>query len=261
MVDEVSCRILPRTWRQLCGQASRGEPVRLPAKTSSYKAWAERLAEHARSGALDSELSWWLAPERELVEPLPVDLPGGANVESSARHAWSELTADETAALLREVPKAYRTPVQEVLLTALALTVARWTERRLVLVDLEGQGRDPLFADLDVSRTVGWFTAIHPVLLDLREARAPGEALKAVKEQVRAVPGGGMGYGLLRYLGGEAGERLGRLPRPSCCSTIRDRPRLAPRELAPRPSRRPRNGRDRTLRRGRSAHTCWRSTA
>ena len=75
-------------------------------------------------------------------------------------------------------------------------------------------GREDLFADLDVSRTVGWFTALFPVLLDLDGAAGPGEALKSVKEQLRAIPRGGIGYGLARYVaGGPLGEALRSLPR------------------------------------------------
>jgi len=86
------------------------------------------------------------------------------------------------------------------LLTALVQAVARWTGSRSVLVDLEGHGREDLFDDVDVSRTVGWFTALFPVRLDLEDAYGPGEALKTIKEQLRHIPHRGIGYGLLRYL-------------------------------------------------------------
>jgi non-ribosomal peptide synthase protein (TIGR01720 family) len=88
-----------------------------------------------------------------------------------------------------------------VLLTALVEAFADWTGRRALLVDLEGHGREELFAEMDVSRTVGWFTSLFPVLLDVSEASDPGEALKAVKEQLRAIPHRGIGYGILRHLG------------------------------------------------------------
>jgi non-ribosomal peptide synthase protein (TIGR01720 family) len=87
-----------------------------------------------------------------------------------------------------------------VLLTALVQAFARWTSTSSVLIDLEGHGREALFDDVDLSRTVGWFTAIFPVMLDLGDVTAPGEALKSVKEQLRRLPDHGIGYGLLRYL-------------------------------------------------------------
>src|SRR5262249_19896932 len=94
--------------------------------------------------------------------------------------------------------------ITEVLLTALVQSFARWTGREVLLVDLEGHGREELFEDIDLSRTVGWFTTIFPVLLDLRAVRGPGEALKSVKEQLRRIPQHGIGYGLLRYLSQDA---------------------------------------------------------
>lgn len=99
-------------------------------------------------------------------------------------------------------------------MTALALTLARWTGSPLVLVDQEGHGREDLFPDVDVTRTVGWFTTIYPALLDLRGAEEPGPALRAVKEQMRNVPNHGIGYGLLRYLSDRPeAARLRDLPR------------------------------------------------
>jgi non-ribosomal peptide synthase protein (TIGR01720 family) len=135
------------------------------------------------------------------VTRLPVDLPAGDNTEGSARNVTLRLTAEETRALLQDVPRAYHTQINDVLLTALGQTVGRWAGNSRVLVDVEGHGREELLAGLDVSRTVGWFTTFYPALLELPEAGGPGEALRAVKEQLRAVPSKGMGYGLLRHLG------------------------------------------------------------
>src|SRR5207253_6003988 len=110
------------------------------------------------------------------------------------------LDAEETRALIQDVPRAYRTGINDVLLAALARAVTAWTGGTRVLVDLEGHGREELFPDVDVSRTAGWFTTVHPVLLDLSGADGEAGALKAVKEQLRAVPHRGIGYGALRWL-------------------------------------------------------------
>jgi non-ribosomal peptide synthase protein (TIGR01720 family) len=90
------------------------------------------------------------------------------------------------------------------LLTALAQTFAHWTGERRLLLDLDRHGRVDLFEDVDLSRTVGWFTTVVPVQLDLAGASTPGEALQAVREQLRRIPNGGIGYWLLRYLSGDA---------------------------------------------------------
>src|SRR5205807_1974650 len=83
----------------------------------------------------------------------------------------------ETLTLLMEVPAAYRTQINEVLLTALARTLGQWTGASSVLLDLEGHGREEIFAGVDLSRTVGWFTTIFPVALDLKESQTPIDAV------------------------------------------------------------------------------------
>jgi non-ribosomal peptide synthase protein (TIGR01720 family) len=119
----------------------------------------------------------------------------------SARTVTACLDADETLALLQDVPAVYHTQINDVLLTALVEAFAEWTGHRTLLVALEGHGREDLFEGVDLSRTVGWFTSLFPVLLDVSATLDPGSALKSVKEQLRAVPHRGIGYGILRWLG------------------------------------------------------------
>ncbi len=205
-----------RTWARRAAQLERGGPALLPPKTTSFRRWAALLAEHAGSGALDAELPYWTADARHGAAPLPVDLDPdpAANTVDSARSVVLSLTGDETEALLREVPAAYRAGVEDALLAALGRTLASWTGCPRVLVELEGHGREELFEGVDLSRTVGWLTSLYPVLLELEGATGPGEALRVVKEQLRGVPRRGVGYGLLRWLGpAEARERLRALPR------------------------------------------------
>src|SRR5262249_54991766 len=138
---------------------------------------------------------------------------------ASAASVVTTLTPEETGALLHEVPEVYRTQINDVLLTALAEVLAGWTGSGQVLVNLEGHGREDIALDLDVSRTVGWFTTLYPVLLDLQGVAGPGVRLRAVKEQLRSVPQRGLGYGLLRYLGDDAGVAvaLRELPSAQVC--------------------------------------------
>ncbi|MET0397577.1 MAG: condensation domain-containing protein, partial [Longimicrobiaceae bacterium] len=203
VVDGVSWRVLLEDLETACTRLAAGEPVRLPPKTTSWKAWAERLAEHARSGVPADEAAFWTAQAAREVAPLPVDDPRAENTLARRRGVGVRLTQDETEALLREVPAAYRTQIDEVLLTALAGALRRWTGERRVRVELEGHGREEeVVGGVDLSRTVGWFTTVYPVVLELPEGDDAGAALKAVKEQLRAVPGHGIGYGVLRWLGG-----------------------------------------------------------
>jgi non-ribosomal peptide synthase protein (TIGR01720 family) len=156
-----------------------------------------------------AELDYWRGVARE-VAPLPRDYASDpeANTVASAGHVAVALSAEQTGALLQEVPPVYHTQINDVLLTALVQSMAPWMGAGALLLDLEGHGREELFAEVDVSRTVGWFTTVFPVCLELG-AEPPGEALKAVKEQLRSIPKGGIGYGLLRYVHPDTGVRAG----------------------------------------------------
>ena len=198
-------------------QAGAGAAVALPAKTTSWKRWAEQLAAHARAPESRRELPLWLATAARSgdVAPLPARSAGapddplapadGSRLADLGSAAVS-LGRPVTAALLAEAPAAYRTQVNDLLLAALALVFSRWTaaasgETRLHL-DLEGHGREEVEPGLDLSRTTGWFTTIFPVVLAARAGDPPGDVIRATKEALRAVPRHGIGYGLLRYLGG-----------------------------------------------------------
>src|SRR5205823_10538717 len=128
---------------------------------------------------------YWRGGSRREVRPLPRDYASDpeANTVASASHVAVALSAEQTRALLQEVPPVYYTQINDVLLTALVQSFRRWTGAGSLLLDLEGHGREELFAEVDLARTVGWFTTLFPVCLELK-AEPPGEALKAVKEQL-----------------------------------------------------------------------------
>jgi non-ribosomal peptide synthase protein (TIGR01720 family) len=196
-VDGVSWRILLEDLQTAYEQLSRGEAILLPPKTTSFKRWAERLVGYGKSSALRAEQEYWLAETSTGIASLPRDHPTGTNTEASARTVVVSLSVDETRALLQDLPKVYDARINDLLLAALTQVLARWTGERSVLINLEGHGREEIFDGLDLSRTVGWFATIFPVLLTA--ASCPGETLKAIKEKLRRVPNRGIGYGLLRY--------------------------------------------------------------
>ncbi|HYK20380.1 MAG TPA: amino acid adenylation domain-containing protein, partial [Pyrinomonadaceae bacterium] len=198
-VDGVSWRILLEDLRRTYEQLQHGENVNLPAKTLSFKRWSELLGAHAQSAAVREELEYWTTEIHGPIGKLPVDSAGDNTADSSCS-VWVSLTAEETRLLLQEVPRAYRTQINDVLLTALAQALSEWTGEKRALVDVEGHGREEIVAGCDLSRTVGWFTTIFPVLLEVNSSSGLGETVKSVKEQLRRVPDRGIGYGLLRYL-------------------------------------------------------------
>jgi non-ribosomal peptide synthase protein (TIGR01720 family) len=216
VVDGVSWRILMDDLEIAYQQASRGEQVKLGAKTTSFRDWARRLTEHVAAGGLDREIEHWAGARAG--SPLPVDRPA-AEPESPVRSVSVLLDADDTDALLRGAPSAYRTRVNDVLLGALAWALSRWTGDRRVAVQLEGHGRDDVLDGVDLSRTIGWFTTMFPIALEV--PAGPGDPpdwrtlVKAVRRQLRAVPGNGYGHGALRWLGAdEVRERLAAVAGP-----------------------------------------------
>ncbi len=135
-----------------------------------------------------------------MISPLPIDYSDGANTLGLASTVLVSLSIEETKTLLQDVPAAYHTQINDVLLTALVQTFIQWTGGHSLFVDLEGHGRESISNNINLTRTVGWFTSIFPVLLTLDKISQPTEALQTIKEQLQSIPNRGIGYGVLRYL-------------------------------------------------------------
>ncbi|WP_339447689.1 non-ribosomal peptide synthetase [Pseudomonas sp. EA_5y_Pfl2_R50] len=213
VVDGVSWRILFEDLQNVYRQILAGTPVQLPAKTSAVKAWASALQDYAASPALKTELSFWQQQLQGASAALPYDNPNGGQQHDQALTIRRSLDKNLTRQLLQDAPAAYRTQVNDLLLTALARVMVRWTGDDHALVLLEGHGREDLFDSIDLTRTVGWLTSVFPARLS--PLAEPGASLKQVKEQLRAIPHKGIGFGALAHLGdAQARETLQGLPAP-----------------------------------------------
>ncbi len=199
VVDGVSWRILFEDLQTVYRQLAAGQPIKLPLKTSALQAWGQQLEQYGVSPALRDELGFWQAQQAMDAQTLPGANLAGGQLNRHAVTVYSRLDKAVTRRLLQDAPAAYRTQVNDLLLTALARVMCRWTGHASTVVQLEGHGRQEVFNGIDLTRTVGWFTSLFPVRLT--PAQLPGESLKAIKEQLRAVPNKGIGYGVLRYLG------------------------------------------------------------
>src|SRR5580765_6508773 len=228
-VDGVSWRILLADLAAAWSAMVRGEVPVLDPEATPFRRWATYLSERASQQSLLSELGYW---KNALCGPqlLPGKIlnPEKDNI-SSAGNLRISLPVDLTTDLLTAVPQAFHAQINDVLLTGLALAALQWrraysaADDHTITIDLEGHGREPMDSGLDLSRTVGWFTSVFPVRLDLKgieldEALAGktdvARALKLIKDQLRAVPGHGLNYGLLRYLNSAAGQELAVLSGP-----------------------------------------------
>ncbi|MGE0218363.1 amino acid adenylation domain-containing protein, partial [Mycolicibacterium sp.] len=219
-VDAVSWRILVDDLAEACRRLAAGVAPQLPHVPTSYRSYARMVNENAQHAARLAEFEHWSAALAPGAELKPGAAPRALTVGATRDHAVT-LSARTTAPLLGPVPAAANADVTETLLTALSLAVARWragagtAPEAPLLLDLERHGRDRWGADVDLSRTVGWFTAIAPVRLPgCDESDGLLAALRRVKETVRAVPDGGVGYGLLRYCNSRTAGALSRLAAP-----------------------------------------------
>ncbi|MFC0111607.1 condensation domain-containing protein [Kibdelosporangium aridum] len=222
-VDGVSWRVLLPDLQMACEAVAAGRDPELEPVGVSFRRWAGLLEQWAVSTERVSELAAWKAIVGQEEQPLGAPGPAaGHDAAGEVRSRTWMVPGAEASVLVGRAPVVFHCGVHEVLLAGLAGAVARWRGGDSVLVDVESHGRHP--ADgMDLSRTVGWFTSVHPVRLDvagidladvLAGGSAAGRLLKVVKEQSRAVPGDGLGYGLLRYLNGETGPVLAALPSP-----------------------------------------------
>ena len=201
VIDGVSWRVLLGDLQQGYRQALAGQAVQLDAPSQSYKGWSQALwsradAMQAEGGGENArqEADYWRA-QQGAPDDVPCDNPLGRATVADEAQITLRLDAAHTQQLLRDTSKAYCTQINDLLLTALLRAMDTWRGASSpVTVGLEGHGRDAL-ADQDVSRSVGWFTTLYPVRLNA--AGSLDAAIKQVKEQLRAVPSGGAGYGLL----------------------------------------------------------------
>nr|WP_306307793.1 non-ribosomal peptide synthetase [Nocardia transvalensis] len=222
VVDGVSWRILipdlATAWSQLVAD----QPVALPANGTSMRRWAHALADEATAPSRVAELPFWQqvsATPDPLLGARPFD--PAVDTNATVERVQVTLPPEVTDAVLTAIPGLYHGGVNDGLLSALAMAAARWRGDRAeaTLIRLEGHGREEdVVPGADLSRTVGWFTTVYPVRLDLAgadlgEAFAGGDAVgrivKSVKEQLLSVPDKGLGHGLLRYLNPETGPALG----------------------------------------------------
>jgi amino acid adenylation domain-containing protein/non-ribosomal peptide synthase protein (TIGR01720 family) len=228
VVDGVSWRILVPDLATAARAVMGGRRPELPVVGTSFRRWAQQQRDWACDPARWDEATIWMQ-QHEGADPLLTDRPldPARDVVGTCGSLTVTLPPEQTVALLTRVPAAFHGSVNDVLLTALALAVAGWRHRHgrgagsAVLVDVEGHGRENIIEGLDLSSTVGWFTSMFPVRLDpgvdAGQAHAGdpavlGTALKRIKEQLRALPHHGVGYGALRYLNPQTGAVLADRP-------------------------------------------------
>ena len=196
VIDVVSSSVLMDDLEFAYRRHLAGEPIELPQRTTSFADWVSALADHDWS----AQRSYWAQSTGHNVS-FPTDHPGsGPGDERTRQVIHAQLPEERTRALLSQANEPYHTRVEDLLVVALARTISRWTGNSTLRIDLESHGRPDDWSNVDLSRTIGWFTAAYPVTLNVGYSMPEADSIKSVKETLRAVPGDGIGYGALRYL-------------------------------------------------------------
>ncbi|BCE07341.1 non-ribosomal peptide synthetase [Bacillus paralicheniformis] len=199
VVDGVSWRILFEDFETLYLQALKGKPLDIGYKTDSYQEFARQLKKYAQSRRLLKEREYWQKALEADAPFIPAEKLERDTFEHSAT-LCIRISPDVTAKLLRNANKAYNTEINDILLTALIAAVRDITGENKLKVMMEGHGREDILDGVDITRTIGWFTTVYPVFIDLGEEKEISQNIKMVKETLRKIPNKGIGYGVLKYM-------------------------------------------------------------
>ena len=200
VIDGISWRILFGDIETLYNQYKEGEGFDLPLKSDSFKSWSEKLSSYANSESFLTEKSYWKKLESMSVASIPKDFDNKDNIVKDIGILSFSLNKSDTKLLLSSVNNAFNTDINDILLTGLGLGIKKTFGNSQVLIALEGHGREEILEDMDIGRTIGWFTSLYPVILDISFGNDLGRQIKEVKEVLHQVPNKGIGYGILRYL-------------------------------------------------------------
>lgn len=200
VIDGVSWRILLEDIETLYHQYKKGKSLTLPLKTDSFKVWSEKLSQYANSDLFLKEKTYWAELESKQIQEIKKDFEDEDNYWKDVETLSFTLNEEETHLLLTKVNVPFGTEINDILLTALVLGIKKTWGHHKVLIALEGHGRERILPDIDINRTVGWFTSMYPVILDISHHNDLSRQIKEVKETLHQIPNKGIGYGILKYL-------------------------------------------------------------
>lgn len=196
VVDGVSWRIILKDLEDAYQQYRENGKIRLPKKTASYKDWAEALLEYSESKDIKNETEYWRSiTERVSLGKIVDTTPTGAAGTGIEK---TKLDKEYTKNLLYSANKSYGTEINDLLICAVAMAVNKLTGQKNVAIEMEGHGREDIHRPIEIDRTVGWFTSIYPVVVNVKEG--VNENIIETKEMLRKVPNHGIGYGVLKHL-------------------------------------------------------------
>jgi amino acid adenylation domain-containing protein/non-ribosomal peptide synthase protein (TIGR01720 family) len=202
VIDGVSWRILFEDIDTLYRRNRNGEPLELPLKTDSFKVWSEKLSRYADSKTFLQEKTYWrgLALEAASVPGIKKDFENEDNYIKDAKSLSMSISEEETGLLLTKANGAFGTEINEILLSAVGISLKKCFAVEKILLALEGHGREEILKEVDIKRTIGWYTGIYPVIFDIGYDTDLSRQIKEVKESLRRIPAKGIGWGILENL-------------------------------------------------------------
>ncbi|SHK87530.1 non-ribosomal peptide synthase domain TIGR01720, partial [Clostridium cavendishii DSM 21758] len=198
VVDGVSWRILFEDLQEAYMMAKNGQEIVLQEKTTSFKEWSAKQNEYANTYIIKKQLEYWNGIEGQSIRTLPKDKNEENPNLRSLRNIGTSLSKEETEKLLKYSNKAYNTEINDILLAALSLTISQWTGEENTLINLESHGREEIIKDVDITRTIGWFTSQYPVILKNSDNNLD-TLIKNTKDLLRRIPNKGISYGIIKY--------------------------------------------------------------
>ncbi|MGM9977178.1 MAG: condensation domain-containing protein, partial [Clostridium sp.] len=194
VVDGVSWRIILEDLETAYYQALRNEVIKLPNKTASYKEWSEALEEYKNTNKLKNEKNYWFKVNEKVKN---INIKGDLNGNGYKYNTLEiKLDKEKTEKLLYKISKTYNTEINDILLTALMISIGRSTGQNELAVKLESHGREEIHKPIEIDRTVGWFTSMYPVALTMEKTIK--DTIIATKETLRKIPNKGLGFGILK---------------------------------------------------------------
>ncbi|MBN2535371.1 MAG: amino acid adenylation domain-containing protein, partial [Spirochaetales bacterium] len=199
VIDGISWRILLEDFSILYDQEMKGQKAVLPLKTHSFKYWAEALTGYSRTGNVKDELPYWQKVCSGYT-PLTGQSPVTKGTARDILTSTIIVSKEDTTFLSGDIHKPYHTGMNDILVSALSLALGKWCGKNTIIFNMEGHGRQGIVKDMNITRTIGWFTSLYPVKLDIMENLE--DHIRYVKKTLEEIPGKGIGYGVLRYLSG-----------------------------------------------------------
>ncbi len=199
IIDGVSWRILLEDCNNIYQALKNNQIISIPKKSHSYMQWSNALLKYSKSDKIKKHIAYWENIKKS-IKPLPVDFNKEHNKEPNIDTITFSITKEETLTLIQKTPKIYLTQINDILLTALVLAKGDWTKDYTLSIALEGHGRENIIDEIDISRTIGWFTSVFPVYIKIDDHYNLEKSIKIVKETLNQIPNKGIDYAILKYL-------------------------------------------------------------